>query len=235
MLFWPLNLSGLYAPKIMTGINVTLVFSATVLLMIGVGGFLLLKRRKDLFFWFAFFFLGLLPVAQIIPLVSLINDRYLYFPMIGVATLAALCGVTAADNWSGTLRKIGLAGTVLVIGAFSVISWQRTQVWQNQDTFWTDVYQKSPPGSFKFWMHLASSQFQAGETSSALLNYKRAIDCDPENADGWLALARAEEKAGNLEAAAQAYHNVTILAPEDYQGWQGLREIEQSLGKKPKP
>lgn len=48
------------------------------------------KRDKKLFFCASWYAILLLPVMNIIPFPSLMNDRYLYLPLIGVFTLLAL-------------------------------------------------------------------------------------------------------------------------------------------------
>ena len=79
------NLSAVYAPAIKSGIDIEVAWLHSLLLLIMALGIFLYHCRRDLLFWLALFFIGLLPVSQIVPIVTLMNDRYLYFLMLGAA------------------------------------------------------------------------------------------------------------------------------------------------------
>jgi len=168
LVFWPSGLSAWYQVEVRTGIDVAVAVSALLCALIIVGGAMLYRKRTDLFFWYALFFIGLLPVSQIIPIITLMNDRYLYFPMLGTA---AFLGATLFGNmeWADMRRGKGILIPVAlgVIGAYSAVSIHRVGVWQDSYTLWSDAVDKSP--------NAAVAHDCLGE---ALLNVKR----DPDQA-----------------------------------------------------
>jgi hypothetical protein len=98
LIFWPTELSAVYMPPMRIRMDSTVAWSALlVILLVGLG-YYLYRRRKDLFFWFSLFFIGLLPVSQIVSIVSLMNDRYLYFPLLGVAAFYGLITFPSARH-----------------------------------------------------------------------------------------------------------------------------------------
>ncbi|HEY5976088.1 MAG TPA: hypothetical protein VIU41_15245, partial [Geobacteraceae bacterium] len=82
LLVWPSRLSAIYQPPLKTAMDGEVVASALLLGLFVLAGWLLWRRRRDSFFWYALFFVGLLPVSHLVPLTTLMNDRYLYFPML---------------------------------------------------------------------------------------------------------------------------------------------------------
>lgn len=144
MIFWPAGLSVVYAPQIRTGIDPAVAASFLVLLLLAAGVLRLYRYDRRLFFWAAAIPVGLLPVSQIVPLVTLMNDRYLYFPMLGVA---GCCGYlldrVLAQAPEG--RKRGIIGVcVLLVAVIGVASLQRAKVWQNSHLLMADATAKQP-------------------------------------------------------------------------------------------
>lgn len=178
MLFWPVNLSAAYNPLVRTGPDGLVAISAILLALLGVCTFFLYQRRRDLFFWIALFFIGLLPVSQIVPLVTLINDRYCYFPMLGAAALVAGAAVSAMDSLSAPYRKTVTAIIGLLLISLPVLSFNRSKVWQDSMTLWTDAYDKYP-ASVAVCRLLAGAYEKTGNPGAALSLYQRALSIAP--------------------------------------------------------
>jgi len=147
MVVWPAGLSALYDPPIKHGVDLAVAWAAFLCVLLAVLGFFLYRRKPWLFFWFALFFIALLPVSQIIPIVTLMNDRYLYFPMLGAT--AFLTSVIFRDmEWSGfsALNKshLILLPVVLALAACAGVAVNRVDVWKNSYTLWGDVLRKVP-------------------------------------------------------------------------------------------
>lgn len=106
-------------------------------------GVVLWRKNRELCCWYALFFVGLLPVSQIVPIVTLINDRYLYFPMLGGAAFISGCA-------SLLLTRIPRSRTVVTLlagGLFvtlSVLTYRQTKTWQNTQTLYRQVIRTNP-------------------------------------------------------------------------------------------
>jgi len=147
MVLWPSNLSAFYDPPIKTHIDSEVLWAVLFLALLCLIGVVLYLRRRDLFFWFALFFICLIPVSQIVPIVTLMNDRYLYFPMLGAAAffgMVLLRDVTWAELLSSKKYVPVLLFSILVIAACSTATLHRIPVWQNSYTLWGDAVKKSP-------------------------------------------------------------------------------------------
>lgn len=147
LVFWPANLSAFYDVPIKNGIDLEVALAAGVCLILLYLGWWLYQQKRELFFWYALFFAGLIPVSQIVPIVTLMNDRYLYFPMLGTA--AFLCAVALprvtwrewADAGSPMPRMLVTSGLIV---ACAVASSLRIGVWQDSFTLWGDAVKKAP-------------------------------------------------------------------------------------------
>ena len=108
MVFYPTGLTVFYGSVTIKPVFDEDVFLAGLVALFLLGsGVSLFRRNRQLFCWFAIFFIGLLPVLQIVPIVTLINDRYLYFPMVGAAGFCAT-GIGVFERGSPTFKNIVL-------------------------------------------------------------------------------------------------------------------------------
>ena len=182
LLFWPSRLSVLYFPPLKTGIDLSVLVSLFVLVLLAVLGWGLYRRKKELFFWFGLFFIGFLPVSQIVPLATLMNDRYMYFPMLGAAAFLSALALAAVERLAGYRRALAAGALSLLLLFVPWRSWDRLKVWRNDVTLWTDTAAKEPD-SEDAWYNLGKSYYDAGMKDSALAAYSRALSINPTAKD----------------------------------------------------
>lgn len=151
LVFWPVNLSAFYDVTIKNSLDSEVLLAAGACLLLLWLGWWFYRRKRQSFFWYALFFAGLIPVSQIVPIVTLMNDRYLYFPMLGAAVCLSMTVLPRAtwmglgdSNWP-LPRTFGLS---VVIVACAVASCLRIGVWQNSFTLWGDAVNKAPRVAF---------------------------------------------------------------------------------------
>lgn len=203
---WPTNLSAVYSSLIRTGVDPEVAVSALILLLVAGFGIFLFIRKRSLFFWFLLFFIGLLPVSQIVPFVTLINDRYLYLPMVGAsAFLAGSLWIALSNN--GEWKKLLSTAVILVFAVFlahSLVSTiRRIPVWQNDHMLWQDAVHKVPdsPRAHYQYAHALESE---GNIHEAVKEYETGLELSPLPSERYF-LARLYEKQGLLDKAEQEY------------------------------
>ena len=178
MVVWPSDLCASYTLPVRSVPDLPVLLSALFFLLLGTGSIYLYHRRRDLFFWFLVFFIGLAPVSQVIPIMTLINDRYLYFPMLGASVLLAEALLIAYGIAAGRVRILTIAGVCAVVVAMSYLTFKQAAVWENSITLWSDVTGKYP-GDTDAWNALGDSYLENGDRKSALSAYKNTIAaCD---------------------------------------------------------
>lgn len=128
---WPTELSAVYMPPMKVRIDVTVMWSALLALLLIAAGVYLYQKRKDLLLWFSFFFVGLLPVSQVVPIVTLMNDRYLYFSMLGAAACYGIMVFSPTSTARHSVRKYATVLLCLLVIPLPLLARQRTAVWSN--------------------------------------------------------------------------------------------------------
>ena len=103
------------------------------------------RKNKLLMFSFFFFMINLALVLQIISIGgTLLAERYTYVPYIGMAFFIGMM----LDKYSATINRSllwGITGAVVLV--FGIITFQRTKVWKDSDTLWTNVLKHFPNSS----------------------------------------------------------------------------------------
>ena len=100
------------------------------------------RKNKLVVFSFFFFFINLILVLQIVAIGgTLLSERYTYMPYIGLAFIIAMY----LDQWSARLRKKIVWGSVaVVLIIFGYITFERTKVWKDSFSLWTDTIKHFP-------------------------------------------------------------------------------------------
>lgn len=221
MLFWPVGLSAEYDPQIYQTITPTVAGAMLLLAVIAGACGLLLARNSKVGFWALLFFVGLLPVSQIVPLVTLINDRYLYVPMLGAAALFAVGSdrllKRSGTRCSGTVRFL-LAGMLLVLTS---VSWQRVSVWRDDFALWSDAVAKYP-GKATIQSAMGDVLLSRDRVDDAWQRYELALKLNPLETTALLNLGILYSQKGNLETGQRMLKEVILLDPRNFKGWANL-------------
>jgi len=182
LVLWPGNLSAYYDLPVKTGWDREVAVAASLVVLLVLAGWILYRRRRDLFFWYALFFVGLLPVSQIVPIVTLMNDRYLYFPMLGASALLGFAFLRDAE-W-GELASSGrclaaAALLLLVTGAFAATTLLRIGVWKDSRTLWADAVRKAPDVALTHDAY-GEGLLERGEIEEAIRQFRMALSREPD-------------------------------------------------------
>jgi tetratricopeptide (TPR) repeat protein len=125
------------------------------------------RKNRLVVFGLLFFLLNILLVLQLIPIgLTIVSERYTYVPYIGLAFLVTMI---VARNVSTKRLIPAAAGLVVVFSAFGFMSFERTQVWKDSNSLWSDVINRYPDASLP-------------RADRAQFNYSRAITMDPKRA-----------------------------------------------------
>jgi protein O-mannosyl-transferase len=213
---WPAGLSAAYAPKLRTGIDGAVLGAAALLCLLAALGALLWRRERRVFFWYAAFWIGFLPVLQVVPIGTLMNDRYFYFPMVGgAAALAGACSSLAgrvAPRW----RRGALSAAAAALVALAIGAGVRAGVWHDPATLWQDAVRKEP-GSVTAWNHLGVSISETRGLEASLAAFSSALKAEGQDANGtadtWNNLAATYSALNRDREAVAAYRKVLEITP----------------------
>lgn len=201
MLFRPTAQSAYYAPPIHAGPDLKVALCALLIAGVVLLCYRLYRHDRRLGFWPLYFMVGFLPVSQIVPLVTLMNDRYFYFPIIGGAALLGV-GVTLLRDRLGLRRgwlMYGAAAGLVLVMALG--SYQRAAVWQNSVTLWLDAVAKVPDA--ETWRKLGEAYIHYGPSRSVEAEdaFSRSLALNPVNVNTLYALGSLYADAGDYDSA----------------------------------
>ena len=227
LLFWPLNLSIVYDTPIKTGIDPEVALSGILMLSLCAGLYFLFIKQKNLFFWAALIPVGLLPVSQIIPLATLMNDRYLYFPMLGFAVLFAWSTLFCLDRLLPGKEQMVAAVLCLVLLVLPVLSWQRSLVWFDSLSLWSDAVVKYP--NFVTYAGMGNALYQAGNINKAVVMYKKSLALEPSCEEALRSLGAIYLNGGEYDKALYYIEQFIDYYPDNTFGQKMLAIVSQQI------
>jgi protein O-mannosyl-transferase len=202
LLFFTVNYSAAYTIPFSNPI-----FNLRTFLFIGVVfcllGFSLwsLKKTKIVFFSFFFFLVTVLPYLNIVPISTLLADRYVFIASFSYAFfLGALFERLFTYRYrhvsEGFFKVLTISLFLLLLLGYSSMTLRQNTVWENSYTLWSDAVEKYPDSN----------------TANALMGVV------------YLELGMDDKAAGYLEKAVQ-------ILPQDYQSRNNLGIIYGRLNR----
>ncbi len=205
MLILPTDLCVLYDPPT-SGIAASVVASAIGWLLVAGAVIRWRKRYPIVALAVLTYFLFLLPVLNLFPITTLMNDRYLYLPSIPLFALAAAAAQgmlrqsrsyrdQATDNRRVSSRCQGLMwstsmASVLILGSMTM---RHLPVWKNGYTLWQHAMQHVPhlPVVQIQWANTLHDEGHNSEARAVLFN--TLVTYGPDEADRLRILKKLED------------------------------------------
>jgi protein O-mannosyl-transferase len=193
----PFKLSSCYAyPQLMNNM-LPWVYYATPVFFAAIAAALWLLKKKSatLSAGLIFYVVTLSPVLQLVPFnnASLVADRYMYLPILGIAFFFCQCAEFIESQLSSYVPKIhipkGLPAGLFVLCLF-VISVGRISVWQDSITLFNDVIEKNDRINIAYGDR-ANAKILAGDFSGALEDCNRLIEISPSNGKAYYNMGTA--------------------------------------------
>jgi len=217
LIIWPVDLCADYGLWSIRKVGLSL--SLLVLVLVLVVQVVLARRNKTLALAFAIYWLGYLPVSNLVPIYVPLADHFLYLPMVGVCL--ALAGLAAHPFIWRTGRPLLLIGIVLmlVIGLGHLTS-RRAEAWSNRVRLWEDTLQKNPR-SYTAANNLGFARLMSvpitittrwAAADPAVQAWTEAIRLsNGQAADSWAGLAIGLWRSGKSYQAEEAYSRAIQL------------------------
>jgi len=213
LLIFPIRQSLLYFFPVYNSLFDPRVFCSFVgVLGASASAFLLFKRNRKRFFWAAWYVIMLIPMLNIIPFPSLMNDRYLYLPMIGFFTLLFMW-IHASRGVKATVFTLTLA-----IVIFGILNVRRQVVWEHPEKLWLETQSTTQDMHFSPYINLGDLYMEQDQFDLAIAQYLKALSLsskdEPYNAEAYNGLGIIASKRGEREDA-EAYFMKAIALRGD--------------------
>lgn len=127
-----------------------------------------IKKNRALGFGILFFIVSIVLMLQFFPVGSaIVSERFSYVAYIGLFFVIALGISKLIENYSSNKEIIyGIFSIYLV--ALAVATHQRSDVWENGETLWTDVIEKYPNDSYAYFSR--AEYYSANDQQRLALN-----------------------------------------------------------------
>jgi len=205
LLFAPITLLADYNIKAKRGFmqyDVLLSFAAVFSLFI-ISCYFFLRKRSLLAFGWVWFFVCLAPVSNLVKIVNVFAERYLYIAVIGFCVFC----ISFFDEILKINKRVFVVTMLLLFLLFSSRSIIRNHDWRDTLTLWNST-KKIEPDSHRALSNLATHYFQQGD-------YKKAIKI-------YLECLQTKQNAQNRYNLANCY-----MAIKDYN--QAIIEFKKAL------
>ncbi len=181
LILFPFKLSGFYDTVLHHSF---LEMPVTLSVIAGLTVFFAVYKKGDsqIRFWFSWFWICFLPTSNIIPIPVFYADRYMYTPAIGFFVIAGSFMYSAFSNakvriFDRAVPAFRIASTVIFL-LFTMVSYERLEVWRNAVSFWEDTEAKSP-NQFRVHMNLGIAYEFDGRNVDAEREYRTALAISP--------------------------------------------------------
>ena len=229
-----------YAPQFL--------FSAAVVLALGIGLFRMRRRWPAGLAAGAYYVVTLLPVLGIIQFgLQLAADRYTYLPSMGWALVIG-GGLLALRRWRRT-GIVSVASRVLAVACvagLAAMTWRQSLIWRDTETLWRHALSVDP-GIVVAHNNLGLELSDQGKLDEAIAHYLQALKIDPLSADAhnnlgraWLRRERWDDAIYELREAvrinprhANAYNNLGSALAHKGQWDEALASYRQALAVDP--
>jgi protein O-mannosyl-transferase len=195
-----------------------------LMVLAGIASVIGLVRGSRAGFWTLFFLLLVIPLGGLRDMYAVVADRYMYLP---IAAFGVALG--AGYERAGSKKKaIGFAAG-LVIVALAILSFSRTGIYRDQESFLADLRKTAadrPRGILAQAFHHAKN----GEIEGAIASVEKGLSTHPENRSLRLQLARYLYEAGREDEAAGLLSQVLRAKPDDADTLEFLAKIVMDKG-----
>ena len=212
--FWPTRLAAFYPYSMNRWDQLSVILAATLLFTISFLAWSLRHRHQGILVGWLWFLGTLVPMIGLVQVGSQsMADRYMYFPLIGLALAATSVVLACWPPFDTRRRDQGVLGTVLV-AVLCGLTWQQAGYWQNTLVLSQQALQVTPDNHIALVLHARALRI-AGQDELALSAYRRAVQIDPNytaahNDWGALLLQR-----GELAAAVAQFRQGLTSAPQN--------------------
>ena len=177
-LLLPLNLSAFYPYPITNAEAIPTINYTYLFILIGLAAFIFYSTRfsKKIFFGIGFFAITISLLLQLLPVGgAIMADRYSYVPAIGIFFIAG-------EGFSLLWGKKMILITVIVLSAFTVFfsvkTYFRCSIWNNDMTLWNDVINQYQTIPFAYY-NRGIVYMNEKKYDQALYDYSKAIALNP--------------------------------------------------------
>ena len=208
----PINLSSFY-PATGSPLPVHYLLEALGAFSLFAAAIWYFRKSRMVLFGIGFFFFNLILILQWVNVGNaIIAERYTYVPYIGLAFLLAL-GLDALIKRNKSHKQLITIGALSSLFLLGFLSFQRTSVWTNGETLWSNVIEQFPEDAGA-WGGRGQYYKSLKIYPEALQDLNKAIALDPTEPRFFLNRGKLYFDQGQLDQAFYDYNQCIRLSPD---------------------
>jgi len=226
LLFFPLTLSPLHTVPVPGGVwDGRVVWGAFLLLgsLLGTGWGL--RKNPRLGLLASWFLIGLVPVANLIPIpgVLILAERWLYLPSVGACGLGGWGAWLLIQRSKGWTRWAWIGLVTLVFVLFGVRTYLWNPAWMTMENVSRAILAADPSCPTGYF-NLGKALGDQGRDEESEQSYRKAIRLSPDYPDAHYNLGNLLGKQGRYEEAEKEFRETIRCQPKF------LAEVHYNLG-----
>lgn len=231
----PFKLSALYPYPIHSmAEGLPVIYAVMPLIALAVLGAVAYSVRyhRVVLFGFLFFLVNIILVLQFVAVGNAVMaDRYTYLSYIGLFFVLAYFVQAVYDNTAPQLKNWKTPVLATVLGAillFTILTFQRSKVWENSETLWTDVVDKYPENPLAY-LKRGEHFYQQKNYPKALNDYTKSVESHDTYAPAYASRGLANFKLKKYQAAIKDYNKSIELNGSNAVAYNGRGHVYYQL------
>ncbi len=217
----PVRLSAFYPYPIQDGNeNIPVIYFAAPFVVL-ISAFLVYRffwHQKFVVFGLLFFITTIILVLQFISVGNaLMADRYSYLSYTGLAVIAGFLYENISSRYPAYNTGINILLTLIAVW-FCFLTYQRTMVWRNSETLWTDVIGKYPAIEVGY-KNRGSFFAEQGKFNEALKDYEILMKMNSNDPEVYNNLGNIYASQNKIDASLNASTKAISLKPDFYNAY----------------
>jgi len=178
-----------------------------------------LKKTKVIFFSAGFYFVTLLPYLNIIPISTILADRYVFIPSLSSCFLLGigfdrLYAIIHPRFSKGFFKLLSVTLFLFLLGCYSFLTIYQNRIWENSYTLWSDAVEKYPESNVANAL-MGVVYMDLGMDEKAVVYLEKAVQILPIDYESRNNLGIVYQKLNRPERALQELMAALSLKPED--------------------
>ena len=194
-----------------------------VLLALVVLAVWLFRINRASSFGVMFGFLTLSVESSLFALEDLAFEHRMYLPTAGFFLAFTVLVFQAANGWLRGSVVFGLLAALVAV-PMAMATIKRNEVWQDQQSLWHDVLEKSPAKT-RSYSHLGILATERGDYDEALRMFQRGLAAKPDAMALKFFTGLVQERRGQLREAKAWFNKVLRLNPKHFGARMALAQL----------
>lgn len=176
------------------------------------------RHNRTVMFGALFFFITILPVSQLVPLVgpAMVSERYTYIPTLGLFFLVGTGFARLYEKKAAGSRRCLLAILAAgIIAACAIVSHRRAHAWKDSFVLWNDVLAKYPNQPVPI-NNLGIYYYERGDNDRALGFFEKSLALQSDYADAYHNRGLIDMKKGMLDRALKDFTLAIKYKPKNF-------------------